>query len=75
LDKLVRDYSGKNVLVVTHQVPYLMFRALFEHLDEAGVLALGDVPNCGIQEYHVDTSKKPEGKMKLEKYNFVAGKK
>lgn len=69
LDKLVRDYGGKKVLVVTHQVPYLMFRALFEHLGEKKVLALGDVPNCGIQQYVLDVSKSPEGKMTLVEFN------
>ncbi|MFH1064436.1 MAG: histidine phosphatase family protein, partial [Candidatus Woesearchaeota archaeon] len=34
LNKLHRDWSGKNVLVVTHQVPYVSFRKMFEHLDE-----------------------------------------
>ena len=72
LDKLVRDYAGKSVLLVTHQVPYLMFRALFEHLDETAVLLLGDVPNCGVQEYEMDTTHKPEGIMRLVKYNLTA---
>lgn len=71
-DKFIRDYSGRNVLVSTHQVPYIMFRALFEHLDEKGVLALGEVPNCGMQEYVIDTSRAQEGRMKLVRYNEVA---
>jgi broad specificity phosphatase PhoE len=72
LDKLVRDYGGKRVLVVTHQVPCLLFRALFEHLGEQEVLNLGDVSNCGIQEFVIDQSKKPEGKMVLKEYNKIA---
>jgi broad specificity phosphatase PhoE len=71
LDKLVRDYSGKNVLVNTHHVPCVFFRALFEHLDEKAVLELGDVPNCGISEYVLDTSKSPEGRMKLKEFGKV----
>ena len=74
LDKLHRDYAGMNVLVVTHQVPCLVFRVLYEHLDEDGVLALGDVPNCGIHEYIIDTSKVSEGRMRLTKFNEVAYK-
>ena len=70
-DKLVRDYGGKNVLVVTHKIPYKMFRALFEHLDERGVLELEDTPNCGIQEYVIDTTARPEGRMKLIQFNKV----
>lgn len=72
LDKLARDYSGRNILVVTHQVPYKMFRALFEHLGEEGVLGLEDTPNCGIQEYEIDISKAKEGRLKLVKFNEVA---
>ncbi|MFP4111551.1 MAG: histidine phosphatase family protein [Candidatus Woesearchaeota archaeon] len=72
LDKLVRDYGGKNVLVVTHQVTYKMFRALFEHLDEEAVLALEECPNCGIQDYFIETSENPEGRMKLRQFNLVA---
>ena len=49
-----------------------MFRALFEHLDEEGVLALPDAPNCGIEEFKIDTSEKPEGRMKLAVYDKVA---
>ncbi|MFT4325899.1 MAG: histidine phosphatase family protein [Candidatus Woesearchaeota archaeon] len=72
LDKLSRDYGGKNVLVVTHQVPYKMFRALFEHLDEDGVLALEDTPNCGMQKYVVNSSKAKEGRLELVDYNACA---
>jgi len=72
MDKLVRDYGGRHVLVTTHHVPYLMFRALFEHLGEEEMLALSEVPNCGMQEYILDTSRVPEGRMKLVDFNRVA---
>ncbi len=72
LDKLVRDYAGKNVLVITHQVPCLLFTALFEHLGEREVLDLGDFANCGIEEFVLDTSKKPEGRLVLKDFNRVA---
>lgn len=49
-----------------------MFRALFEHLGEGGVLSLEDTPNCGIQEYIIDTSEVEEGRLKLVKFNEVA---
>lgn len=71
LDKIHRDYAGKSVLVVTHQVPYTMFRSLFEHLDEEGVLSLPSAPNCGIEEFLLDRSKYEEGRLKLEKFNGV----
>lgn len=71
-DKLSRDWAGNNVLIVTHHVPCVMFRAMYEHLDEAQVLALGDVPNCGISEYRLDRSKVPEGRLGLVQWNKVA---
>lgn len=71
LDKLVRDFGGKQVLVITHQVPFKIFRGLFQHLDEESILGLEDTPNCGVQEYHIDTSNVPEGRMILTMYNRV----
>jgi broad specificity phosphatase PhoE len=72
-DKLVRDWGGKDVLVVTHQVPYKLFRQQFEHLREQEVLALEDAPNCGMQEYQLDRSfHTPEGFLRLVEWNKVA---
>lgn len=67
LDKLARNYQGRNVLVTTHQVPYKLFRALFEHLGEEEVLSLKETPNCGIQKFVSEN-----GKLKLKYFNFVA---
>ena len=72
LDKLHRDCNGKTVLVVTHHVPCLMFRALFEHLGEKEVLELGNISNCGIEIFEIDTTKKFEGKMVLKEFNLIA---
>lgn len=72
LDKLIREYAGKHVVIVTHHVPCVMFRAIFEHLGEKEVLDLGDVHNCGMAEYRPDTSKKPEGKMRTLSWNQIA---
>jgi len=72
LDKLHRDHAGEDVLVVTHQVPYLIFRSLFQHLSEKETLNLGDAPNCGIEEFLIDTKRKPEGKLVLSKFNETA---
>lgn len=72
-DKLIRDWDGKDVLIVTHQVPYKMFRQQFEHLRETAVLALEDAPNCGIQEYQIDRSlHTPDGFLLLVEWNKVA---
>lgn len=70
--KLVRDHAGQNVLIVTHQVPALMFRAMFEHLSEKEVLDLGSMANCGIVSFRLDTTKVSEGRMKLEFFNKKA---
>ncbi|PRP85815.1 phosphoglycerate/bisphosphoglycerate mutase [Planoprotostelium fungivorum] len=72
LEKICRDYAGRSVLVVTHQVPYKLFRGRLQYLDEAGVLGLEVTPNCGIQEYVIDRLKNPEGRMKLKNWNLVA---
>lgn len=69
LDMLVRDCAARDVLVVTHHVPCLLFRGLYEHLGEEEILALGDVANCGISEYVCDTSRRPEGRMRLTRWN------
>tara|TARA_Y100000310_G_scaffold208647_1_gene209259 strand:+ start:212 stop:922 length:711 start_codon:yes stop_codon:yes gene_type:complete len=70
LDKLARDYGGKKVLIVTHQVPCKLFRALFEHLREKEVLALEETPNCGIQEYVTDPTN--PNRLKLIEFNRIA---
>jgi len=75
LDKLHRDHAGQNVLVSTHGITYLTFRALFEHLGEKKLMRLDQknpVPNCGLQIYKINTSKHPEGRMKLVAYNQIA---
>ncbi len=71
LGTLVRDWPRKNVLIAAHQVPCILFRALFEHLREEEVLTLGDYNNCGISEYIIDESKLPKNRMKLVEWNKV----
>lgn len=72
IDKCARSYAGRSVLIITHAVPYLMFRAIFQHLDEKGVLDLGSPPNCAIQEYRLDFSKELQGRLKLKMFNYVS---
>jgi broad specificity phosphatase PhoE len=78
LDKFHREYAGKHVLVVTHEVPYKMFRQLFEHLDEKKLLSFGDVPNCGILSYTLDRNwidqRGQIGRLLLKDANRVAHK-
>jgi broad specificity phosphatase PhoE/cyclophilin family peptidyl-prolyl cis-trans isomerase len=72
IERVSRQYAGRSILIVTHQVPFKLFRAIFSHLDEDGVLGLEEVKNCAIQEYVIDRNKFPEGKMKLKTFNFVS---
>lgn len=72
LSKLNRDYAGQSVLIITHQVPYILFKAIFEHLNEKEILALGSPPNCAIEQFEIQTDKHPEGRLIQTMYNYVA---
>jgi broad specificity phosphatase PhoE len=57
-EMVTREHGGERVLVVAHQVIVNCMRYLIENLDEAQILAidkLGDVPNCAITSYRLDT--------------------
>jgi broad specificity phosphatase PhoE len=73
VEELRRDYAGRRVLIVSHQVVVNCFRYLLEKMDEQTILDIdrrGDVPNCGVTEYGFsDTS---EGRrFALTRTNFV----
>lgn len=71
MDTLSLHYSGKQVLIVTHQVVVLCLRYLLEGLDEAQILEIdsqGDVANCGVTEYCCADGKG----LSLVRYNHVA---
>lgn len=72
LSKLSRDYAGQNVLIITHQVPYILFKSLFEHLNEAEILALPKPPNCAIEQFELETGKHPEGRLVQKIFNYIA---
>jgi 2,3-bisphosphoglycerate-dependent phosphoglycerate mutase len=74
LDTVSLHYSGKRVLIVSHQVVVLCFRYLIERLDETSILnidAAGDVANCSVTEYVLE-QRGTFAALKLERYNFVA---
>jgi broad specificity phosphatase PhoE len=74
LDSVSLHYSGKRVLIVSHQVVVLCFRYLIEELDEASILkidAAGDVANCSVTEYALEQNGTAAA-LKLRRYNFVA---
>jgi broad specificity phosphatase PhoE len=57
-EMITREHGGERVLIVAHQVIVNCMRYLVENLDEAQILAidkLGDVPNCAITSYRLDT--------------------
>jgi hypothetical protein len=68
------DSQTGMTLFLCFEVPFKLFRAIFQHLDEAQTLALEEVKNCGIQEYVIDRTKNPAGRMKLKSFNFIAYK-
>lgn len=71
---LIREYAGKNVLVVTHHLNILAIRANYERLTEAQFTELdkNDKPkNCGVTIYRCNPNLGKDGKLILEKYNEV----
>ncbi len=75
LEMVTREYAGRRVLVVGHQVIVNCMRYLLEHLDEAAILAIdreGDVPNCAVTSYRTVASHEPAEAFKLDLVNFLA---
>jgi len=75
LDTLSLHYSGRRVLIVTHQVVVLCFRYLLEELDEQKILAIdraGDVANCSVTEYVNQPTPSGDGdRLVLHRYNHT----
>jgi broad specificity phosphatase PhoE len=75
MDTVALHHGGRRVLIVAHQVVVLCLRYLIENLTEAELLAIdgqGEVANCGVTEYRFDSAAGKDGRLKLERYNFVA---
>ena len=75
IDTLTRDYTGRSVLIVAHQVVVNCFRYLFERMTESQILELdrrADVPNCGVTLYEFDRDQGDRGKLALRFANFAA---
>lgn len=75
LDTISLHYSGRRVLIVTHQVVVLCLRYLLENLTEDEILtidAAGDVANCSVTEYAFDPALGPNGGLGLVRYNMTA---
>ena len=75
LEMITREYAGKRVLVVAHQVIVNCMRYLVEQMDEAQILGidrLGDVPNCAVTSYVLAPGENDNGLLKLDLVNFLA---
>lgn len=69
---LVRDWSGKKVLAVTHHLTILSIRANLERLSAEEFLNIDEEEkpiNCGVSLYRGDSEKGNNGKLILEYYN------
>jgi broad specificity phosphatase PhoE len=75
LDTISLHYRGKRVMIFTHQVVVLCMRYVIETLDEAAILTIdraGDIANCAITEYRLETQPDGDGKLALARYNVTA---
>lgn len=69
---MVRDFSGKKVMLITHHLNILGIRANHERLGEKEFIHLDehDKPiNCGITLYRCDPNQGENGRLVLEYYN------
>lgn len=75
LGTLTRDYSKKNVLVVSHSAVLLMFHKLLTRMTEEEILKLdkeNEIKNCGIIAYALDSGAGKEGKMAPRFFNKIS---
>ncbi len=71
---MTREYAGRRVLVVAHQVIVNCMRYLIEQLDEQQILDIdrqGDVPNCAVTSYRAAGPEGVHG-LQLDLVNFLA---
>jgi broad specificity phosphatase PhoE len=69
---VVRDFSGANVLAVTHHLPVLALRANLEHLDAGQFIELDETQkpiNCGVTTYEHQYTAEDVERLKLGAYN------
>ena len=72
INTVIREYSGQNVMMVTHHLSILAFRANFERLGEQGFIDLDqhEKPiNCGVTIYRGNPDMGEEGRLLLDTYN------
>ena len=74
LTSIIREYSGKNILVVCHSAVMLSFRKLLEKFTEAELLKINqtdDIKNCAILTYEYNPKLGPKSKMILKRRNKI----
>ena len=72
---IVREYSGKKILIVSHSAVMLSFKKVLEKLSEKELLNIdkeNELKNCAIISYKFDLKMEPRPKMKLGFYNKIA---
>ena len=75
VEMVSREYRGRRVLVVAHQVIVNCLRYLLEQLDEQRILEIdrqGDVPNCAVTSYRADVDEHGHPVLALQLVNFLA---
>ncbi len=75
LEMATREYAGRRVLVVAHQVTVNCMRYLLEHMDEQAILEIdrqGDVPNCAVTSYRAERRQDEDEVLRLDLVNFLA---
>ncbi|HEU4880957.1 MAG TPA: histidine phosphatase family protein [Longimicrobium sp.] len=75
LDTISLHHANDRVLIVCHQVVVLCLRYLLECMTEEQILAIDtaeEVANCSVTSYVFNPRRGSQGKMELDRYNFVA---
>ena len=75
LEMVTREYAGRRVLVVAHQVIVNCLRYLLEQMDEQRILDIdrqGDVPNCAVTSYRAALDEQGQPVLQLHLVNFLA---
>jgi broad specificity phosphatase PhoE len=69
---LIRECAGMNVLVITHHLTILSFRANYERFTPEAFMRLDEREkpvNCGVTVYRCDPDQGKDGKLILDAYN------
>jgi broad specificity phosphatase PhoE len=72
IDTLIREHSGQNVLLISHHLTLLAFRATMERWDREEFMRVDkeETPvNCGVTLYQGKPLLGRDGKLVLERYN------